>query len=81
MREKKERPKKRYTAIAKTGYDLALKKNICVKYRFNDINNFLKFMQTKHQPLWINIFYNTGAEKGKLAYTYGRIQGLTLANL
>ena len=51
---KKERAKKRYTAIAKVGYDKVLKNNICVLYRFNDIDNFLKFIQKKYPVSWIS---------------------------
>jgi hypothetical protein len=73
---KKERPKKRYTAIAKIGYDQTLKNNICVIYRFNNIDNFLKFMQKKYVPVWINIYYKSGDQAGKLAYTWGKFKGL-----
>jgi len=76
---KKERPKKRYTAIAKVGYDKTLKQNICVLYRFNDINNFLKFMQKKYNPAYINIYYKSGEQAGKLAYTWGKFKGLQTA--
>jgi len=51
----KQRPKKRYTAIAKIGYDQTLKNNICVLYRFNNIDNFLKFMQ-KNTSLYGSTF-------------------------
>ena len=70
----KERPKKRYTAIAKIGYDQTLKNNICVLYRFNNIDNFLKFMQKKYVPVWINIYYKSGDQAGKLAYTWGKFK-------
>jgi hypothetical protein len=76
---KKVRPKKRYTAIAKVGYDTTLKQNICVLYRFNNVDNFIKFMQTKYVPLWINIYYKSGDQAGKLAYTWGKHKGLQSA--
>lgn len=76
---KKERPKKRYTAIAKIGYDQTLKNNICVLYRFNNIDNFIKFMKKKYVPVWINIYYKSGDQAGKLAYTWGKFKGLQTA--
>jgi hypothetical protein len=76
---KKERPQTKYTGIAKIGYDKAIKNNICVSYRFNDINNFLLFMERKHKPIWINIYYKSGDQKGKLAYTWGKFKGLQQA--
>jgi hypothetical protein len=76
---KKERAKKRYTAIAKVGYDKTLKNNICVLYRFNDIDNFLKFIQKKYPVSWINIYYKSGDQAGKLAFTWGKFKGLQTA--
>lgn len=72
MGKKKE---KRFIAIAKVGYDPG-RGNICVKYRFNDLNNFLAFMQRKYTPYWINIFNKTDPQAGKLVYTWGRKKGL-----
>ena len=66
---------KRFTAVAKVGWD-PIRGNICVKYRFNDLNNFLAFMQRKYSPYWINIFYKSGTQAGRLAYTWGRKKGL-----
>lgn len=73
---KKNRPQKKYSAIAKVGYDMINKKPICVLYRFNKIDNFLQFMQKKYSPVWINIYYKSGDKKGKLAYTWGKFKGL-----
>lgn len=79
MKEKKQRRKKKFTAIAKVGYDPAIKKNICVLYRFDNFDKFLIFMQKKYSPIWINIFFNTGDQKGKLYKTWGKIKGLQTA--
>lgn len=78
--EKKKRPLRKYTAIAKVGYNVTAKENIMVKYRFNDMDKFLAFMQNKWQPLYINIFLLAGNNRGKLAYTWGRKKGLEPAN-
>lgn len=78
--ENRKRPLRKFTAIAKIGYDVTAKQNIMVKYKFNDLDNFIKFMQRKWQPLYINIFYLAGAERGKLVYTWGRKKGLQPAN-
>ena len=51
---KKERKNKKFVAIAKVGY-LPGQGNICVKYRFNNLENFMAFMNRKYQPYWINI--------------------------
>ena len=74
--KKKTRAEKKYSAIAKVGYNKENKTNICVKYRFNDINDFLKFMNRKYNVQWINIFYRTGEQSNKLAYTWGNKKGL-----
>jgi len=77
--EKKKRPLRKYTAIAKIGYNKDTKENIFVKYRFNNIDNFLKFLTTKHTPLYCNIFYLAGNQRGKLCYTWGKNKGLQTA--
>lgn len=76
---KKERAKKKYSAIAKVGFDPATKNNICVLYRFNDIDNFLKFIQKKYPVVWINIYHKSGDQARKLAYTWGKFKGLQTA--
>ena len=60
-------------------FDTSTKQNICVKYRFNDVNKFIIFINNKFNPLWINIYYRTGEQKNKLAYTWGRNKGLQSA--
>lgn len=48
-----------------------------VKYRFNDMNNFIEFMKRKHPGvLFINIFSNKGVNKNMLLYTWGKVKGL-----
>ena len=46
----------------------------------NNIENFLKFMNLKYNVQWINIFYRTGEQANKLAYTYGSKKGLEKAH-
>lgn len=76
-KKEKIRPKKLYTAIAKVGYNKSLQQNICVKYRFNKVDNFLIFIQKKFPSIcWINIFNNIGIDKDKLVYTWGKNKGL-----
>lgn len=70
---------KRYTAIAKVGY-IQGKGNVCVKYRFNNLDNFMAFIRKKYDPYWINIFYKSGDQAGMLAYTWGRKKGLERPN-
>jgi hypothetical protein len=69
--------KKKYVGIAKVGYDPAFKQPICVKYRFDRMDKFLIFIQHKFPAVcWINIYYKSGANKGKLCYTWGKLKGL-----
>jgi hypothetical protein len=77
MEKKKIKVSKKFTAIAKVGWDASNKKNICVKYRFDKVDNFIAFMQRKYTNIyWINIYYKTGVQKGKLCYTWGKHKGL-----
>ena len=78
--KKKIKVEKKYSGIAKVGYNKDTKTNICVKYRFNNIDNFLKFMNLKYKVQWINIFFRTGNQANKLAYTYGSKKGLEKAH-
>ena len=75
----RKRPLRKFTAIAKVGYNVTEKQNIMVKYRFNDLDKFILFMQRKWQPRYINIFYLAGNQRGKLAYTWGSKKGLEAA--
>ena len=71
---------KKYIGIAKIGYDKTIKNNICVKYRFNDIDKFKKFLTLKFPSVaWINIYNKIEPEKNKLVYTWGNIKGLCKA--
>ena len=64
---------RKYTAIVKTG-TLPDGSNICVKYRFNNINNFLNFIQAKYPNVkWANIY---NKETKQLIYTWGNKKGL-----
>jgi len=79
MIRKKNKVERKFSAIAKIGFDTSTKQNICVKYRFNDVNKFIIFINNKFNPLWINIYYRTGEQRNKLAYTWGRNKGLQSA--
>lgn len=71
---------KKYIGIAKIGYDKTIKNNICVKYRFNDVDKFIKFLTLKFPSVaWINIYNKVEPEKNKLVYTWGNIKGLCKA--
>jgi hypothetical protein len=73
----KKKAERKYVGIAKIGYNPATRQPICCKYRFNDINKFLLFLQRKFPAVcWCNIYFRTGAEKNKLAYTWGKFKGL-----
>ena len=65
---------KKYNAIAKVGYNPTTKENICVKYRFNKIDNFISFINSKYNNVyWINIF---DKQTRQLKYTWGKKKGL-----
>ena len=69
--EKKSRRK--FVIIAKVDT------NTFVKYRSNDINNFLKFALKKYPGLrFANIYSNKGADRGRLIGTYGSKKGLVM---
>lgn len=74
--KKKIKVEKKYSGIGKVGYNKDTKTNICVKYRFNNVDDFIKFMLRKYKVNWINIYHRTGDEKNKLAYTWGSKKGL-----
>jgi heterodisulfide reductase subunit A-like polyferredoxin len=78
-KKKISRPQRKFSGIAKVGFNTSTKQNICVKYRFNDVNKFIIFINNQFNPLWINIYYRTGEQKNKLAYTWGRNKGLQSA--
>lgn len=73
----RKKAERKYCGIAKISYNSATKQPVCCKYRFNDITKFLFFLQQKY-PLvcWCNIYYRTGTQKNKLAYTWGKFKGL-----
>ena len=79
MIRKKIKAERKCCGIAKIGFDKSTKQNICVKYRFNDLDNFLKFIQKKHNPFFVNIYFRTGVNARQLAYTWGRNKGLCTA--
>ena len=80
IKKTNNRPERKYSGIAKIGYDTNTKNNICVKYRFNDVQKFILFMNRKYSPMWINIYNRIGPDKNKLAYTWGRNKGLQKAH-
>lgn len=77
---KKSKKERKFTLIAKVGYDPALKQAICVKFRTNNIDNLIKFFQRKYPQLaWVNVYSRIGADKGKMLYTWGSKKGLCQA--
>lgn len=81
MMKNKNRPERKFTAIAKVGYDKSIQKNICVKYRTNKPENVIAFLQKKFPSVcWINIFHRIGDRKNMLAYTWGKNKGLQPAH-
>lgn len=68
MRKKRSR---KFILICKADKDLF------VKYRSDDFNKTLVFLQKKYSKFcFANIFCNTGSDKGKLIYTFGKLKGL-----
>ena len=68
MRKKRSR---KYILIAKADI------NTFVKYRSDNYINTISFLQKKYTKFcFANIYSNTGADKGKLIYTFGKLKGL-----
>lgn len=67
---KKPNGSKRYVAIVKINNKEDGTAN-CLKYRFNDLIKFTKFLDNKwSQWKWYNVFSNRGNEKGKQLANY-----------
>lgn len=67
---KKPNVSKRYVAIVKINNKEDGTAN-CLKYRFNDLIKFTKFLDNKwSQWKWYNVFSNRGNEKGKQLANY-----------
>lgn len=67
--------KRKFAVIIKIGNDQSIKN--FVKYRTNNIDNFLKFMLKKYPAsLWANFYFNTGINKGAIFKTWGKKKGL-----
>jgi len=65
--KKKIKVPKRYAAIIKIGNNPDGSAR-CLKYRFNDLIKFTKFLDEKWSEwLWHNVYYNKGENKGKQA--------------
>ena len=70
-----KKPKRKYSVIVKIGNDQTIKN--FVKYRTNNIDNFLKFMLKKYPTsLWANFYYKTWINKGAIYKTWGKTKGL-----
>ena len=68
-----DKNRRKFVAIAKVQHT----PEHWVKYRFNDLNNFIEFIKRKHPGvLFINIFSNKGVNKNMLLYTWGKVKGL-----
>jgi hypothetical protein len=62
---------RKYVVIAKVEAD-----NF-VKYRSNNVEKVIKFITTKYPYVrFMNIYCNTGEQRGKMLYTWGRHKGL-----
>jgi len=62
---------RKYIVIAKVGQFQF------VKYRCNDLQNFIKFITSKFPGvMYFNVFSNTGINKNKMLYTWGKNKGL-----
>ena len=65
-----ETSKRKYVCIAKVN------NNTFVKYRCNDLQNFIKFITLKYNCFYFNVFSNKMPNKGILLYTWGSRKGL-----
>ena len=68
-----EKHKKKYTCIAKVGTQNLPQ---FVKYRCNDLNNFIQFITKKYDVYYFNVFSNKGTNKNLMLYTWGKHKGL-----
>ena len=66
--------KRKFVIIAKTS------SGNFVKFRTNNIEKTIIFLNDKHQIYFANIFSNTGQNKGMLVYTYGKKKGIETAH-
>jgi hypothetical protein len=70
-----KKTKRKFAVIVKIGNEQTIKN--FVKYRTNNIDNFLKFMLNKYPAsLWANFYFNTGINKGTIYKTWGKNKGL-----
>lgn len=70
-----KKTKRKFAVIVKIGNEQTIKN--FVKYRTNNIDNFLKFMLNKYPAsLWANFYHNTGINKGTIYKTWGKNKGL-----
>ena len=72
-----EKPRKKYVCIAKVDSG-ALPQ--FVKYRCNDLQNFIQFITKKYNVYYFNVFSNKGNDKNLLVYTWGKYKGLQPAH-
>ena len=64
--------KRKYKVIAKT-----TNAGNFVKYRSNNAENFIKFLQRKYPgACYANFYSNRGADRGALVLTWGKFKGL-----
>jgi hypothetical protein len=70
-----KKAKRKFVVIVKIGNDQTIKN--FVKYRTNNIENFIKFMLKKYpNSLWANFYNNTGTNKNAIFKTWGKKKGL-----
>ena len=66
--------KRKFVIIAKTS------SGNFVKFRTNNVEKTIIFLNDKHQIYFANIFSNNGPNKGMLIYTYGKKKGIEAAH-
>ena len=66
---------KKFIAIAKVE-ELGITK--FVKYRFNFIDNFISWLNSRYKVFYINIYSNTGETKRQKVGSWGSRKGLEL---
>ena len=71
----KKRPKKKFVAIGKHWADTKQPATF-IKHWTNNIDKWLEKEAVKFSFVWINFYYNKGAEKGKQFKSWTKNKGL-----
>lgn len=67
------KPRKKYVCIAKVDNGV---NSSFVKYRCNDLQNFIQFITKRYNVFYFNAFSNTGTNRGLMMFTWGSKKGL-----